>query len=256
MSTLDHFKHSFNRVGWFIPPYVSIGFLDQISLLVQQMGQLFSQNELEVLLGRIYSPEHLAAMVLGRYPKTQFILEYKATIAECVQAHFSGLSHIAVSGLMPVIEGAARKIALSRSLVVPKHKIREVFIRLAEDCKNESKAKNIGDGGQIASMMDSFSEYAEHHLYVDSEKYQLEDKTNRHGILHGAYSDSQFGRPINFYKAITAIDFLCFISGFRTPNSWFAEAPTESSGKLARFYKECGSASAKDPFAQMIGASK
>jgi hypothetical protein len=32
--------------------------------------------------------------------------------------------------------------------------------------------------------------------------YPLLDKTNRHGILHGAYKDADYGRPINFYKAI------------------------------------------------------
>lgn len=88
-------------------------------------------------------------------------------------------------------------------------------------------------------MMDSFKEYAEKNLYIDSDDYLHSDKTNRHGILHGAYKDNDYGRPINFYKAIAAIDFLCFISAFRAPISWMAPNPTEKSAILAEYYRAC-----------------
>lgn len=246
MGSLDHFKQSFNRVGWFIPPYVSIGYLDKLALLIHDMGDLFSQNELETILAVIYSPDHLAAMALERYPITPYVQEYKLTIAECIEAHFSGLNHIAVSGLMPVIEGSGKKIAESRSLNTAM-KTHKMFLSLANSCKEESKSKNIGSSSEIDSMMDSFSEYAEKHLYINSGKYDLDDKTNRHGILHGAYADADFGRPLNFYKAIAAVDFLCFISAFRAAISWFAPGPTEISKRLADLYKQRQIAAAGNP---------
>jgi hypothetical protein len=52
-------------------------------------------------------------------------------------------------------------------------------------------------------------------VYIHSDCYGFEEKTNRHGILHGAYADADYDAPINFYKTIAAIDFLCFVAAFR-----------------------------------------
>jgi hypothetical protein len=74
-------------------------------------------------------------------------------------------------------------------------------------------------------------------MYVDSRGYTLTDKTNRHGIAHGRYTDSDYGRPLNFVKSIAAIDLLTFISSFRANISWFAPPPTELSFKLTQHYQ-------------------
>ncbi|MNP57578.1 hypothetical protein D3C76_1524190 [compost metagenome] len=95
--------------------------------------------------------------------------------------------------------------------------------------------------------MDSFSDFTDRNLYIRSEKYPHPDKTNRHGILHGAFSDEAYGKPINFYKSIAAIDFLCLISAFKAHISWMAPSPTEKSTSLALYYVACGQFSAKSP---------
>ncbi len=59
----------------------------------------------------------------------------------------------------------------------------------------------------------------------------------RHGIGHGAYTDSQYGRPLNFYKTIAAIDFLTFISSLATTKmSGFVPDHTPESRNLAARY--------------------
>jgi hypothetical protein len=75
------------------------------------MGTVFSQSDLQSWLVRIYSSNYLAAMVTERYPIIPCVQDYKAIIAEAAEAHFYGLDHIAVSGLLPVIEGAGKKLA-------------------------------------------------------------------------------------------------------------------------------------------------
>lgn len=239
MSDLNYFKDAFNSVGWFIPPYVSIGFLSTLSKKISDSNQSFSQNDLEKFLALIYSPENLSAMVTDRYPITPHIKEYKVIISECVRAHFLGLDHVAVSGLMPVIEGAGKNLAKSRSISCKNVSTLNIFNALAENCKLDAQNNNIGAVGEIVSMMDSFSEYSAKHLYIESSKYVHSDNTNRHGILHGAFSDDDYGDPINFYKAIAAVDFLCFISAFRASISWFAPGQTEKSQKLAGYYIAC-----------------
>jgi hypothetical protein len=246
MNTLDHFKVSFNSVGWFIPPYVTLGFLNHLSQEISAKGSAFSQKDLEAWLSIVYSPENLAAMVSERYGVTPFVNEYRIIIAEAVEAHFLGLSHVAVSGLMPVIEGAGKKLANSRNVTCSS--ITNVFVNLANDCKVDVSKNNIGAIGEIVSMMDSFIDFAKNHLYISSSNYALPDNTNRHGILHGAFTDVDYGEPINFYKSIAAIDFLCFVSAFRASISWLSPSPTLQSQQLCNYYKACMLLSKANPY--------
>lgn len=244
MRTLDHLKEVFNSVGWFIPPYVTLGFLGKLAVKIEDCNHKFDQIELESYISAIYSSDYLAAMVTERYPVTPYISDYQEIISESVEAHFLGLDHVAVAGLMPVIEGAGRKLAKHRK-VSAKH-VKDVFIALANDCKRRAINDNIGHPGEIVSMMDSFIEFTSENLYVNSAKYpSLGDNTNRHGILHGDYADEDYGTPINFYKSIAAVDFLCMVSAFDAAVSWLAPDKTPRSISLGRYYRICLSISKK-----------
>jgi len=233
---LPHFENAFSSVGWFIPPYAAMGFLSAMGAEILRKENSFGQGDLEQWLSKLYGADGLAAMVCSRYPITPVIAEYKETISESIEAHFLGLHHVAVAGLVPVIEGAGRELLASRGLSCKS--VRGVFSELASDCKRESIEKNIGATGEIVSMMDSFANFTNNVLYVDSEKYPFIDGTNRHGITHGSFKDGDYGSPINFYKTIGAVDFLAFVSAFRAAISWFAPEVTAESGRLAGYYRE------------------
>lgn len=243
--TLEYFRSTLGSVGWFIPPYITMGFLSRVCADIHKKGALFNQDDLEQMLALAYSPSNLAAMVTERYPITPFVQDYKVIISEAVQAHFMGLDHIAVGGLMPVIEGAAKRIAADRGVTF-RH-IRPGFKALAGDCKRDAIQNNKGAVGELVSMMDSFSDFTERNMYIGSEKYPHPDMTNRHGILHGAYADEDYGKPINFYKSIAAIDFLCLISAFKAHVSWMSPDSTAESSSLALFYLACQQLSKRNP---------
>jgi|GEM_PF-842770 len=234
--TLLHFENAFSSVGWFLPPYVEMGFLRTMAADIHLKGNGFSQNDLEQWLADLYGADGLAAMVCNRYPITPVIADYKDSIAESIEAHFLGLHHVAVAGLVPVIEGAGRALLASRDL--SSKSVRRVFSELAADCKRESIEKNIGATGEIVSMMDSFVSFTNNVLYIDSGKYPFIDGTNRHGITHGTFKDGDYGNPINFYKTIGAVDFLSFVSAFRATISWFAPEVTVESEILASYYRK------------------
>lgn len=208
--------------------------LSRIAAEIHARSGQFEQDKLEAMLAELYEPHGLAAMVMHRYSIAPVIKDYRETIAEAIEAHFFGLNHVAIGGLVPVIEGAGRQLASQRGL--DSMSIRALFAALAESCKQESASKNIGAADEVASMMDSFAYFTKNYLYVDSSQYPLVDKTNRHGITHGAYADSDYGRPLNFFKAIAAVDFLSFVSSFRANVSWLAPNHTETSLKLAFYY--------------------
>jgi len=222
-----------------------MGFLDFVCAGIREKGEAFTQDDLEEMLAHTYSPGNLAAMVTERYPITPFVRDYKAIISEAVQAHFMGLDHLAIGGLMPVIEGVARKLAVDRG--VAHDHIRQTFKNLAEDCKREIIEGEIGAVGELVSMFDSFTDFADTKLYIRSEKYPHPDMTNRNGILHGSYADEDYGQPVNFYKAIAAIDFLCLVSALKANVSWMAPSPTDKSLRFELFYVACQQLSNSSP---------
>jgi hypothetical protein len=226
MSRLGHLEKTFTSVGWFIPPYMTLGALGALDAEIHAAKGQFTQDDLERACARLYEPEGLATMVLYRYPVVPFLQYYKDTIAEAIEAHFIGLHHVAAGGLAPVVEGAGRGLATQRGLA--RGSVGEMFGALAESCKNESRAQNIGAPDEIESMMDSFGSFAKKAFFASSESYAFGDGTNRHGIAHGAFKDADYGRPINFYKVIAAIDFLSLVASFRASISWLAPHTIES----------------------------
>ncbi|WP_221033951.1 hypothetical protein, partial [Pseudomonas amygdali] len=60
----------------------------------------------------------------------------------------------------------------------------------------------------------------------------VEKSLASHGILHGAYTNAEYGYPINFYKTLAAIDMLCWISEFKP----FQPISTDESKALAAYY--------------------
>lgn len=238
MHLLAHFEKAFQSVGWFIPPYVQMGFLSRLAARILNHPQPMSPDELAVELGTIYSPAGLAAMVLHRYPIVPALSEYQETIAESIEAHFLGLHHVAATGLVPVVEGAGRLLLESRtaSQEAKSQPIKSVIIGLADYCKVQSNEGNAGHAGEVGSMMDSFAWFARNVLFANSSTHGFLDNTNRHGMAHGVYRDADFGRPINFYKIMAAVEFLAFVSSFTANVSWFAPEQTEESMRLADYY--------------------
>ena len=244
-ANLDDHKTAFNSVGWFIPPYLSMWFLHSIKAAIESAPG-FDQTSLGTVLSYAYSPEHLAAMVSERYPATPCIQDYSQIIGEAVEAHFMGLDHVAATGLMPVVEGAARRLADSRSQT-GSTRIDALLLRLTRECKDEVVARNIGAVDELIAMLDSFATYVERFFYEQTRDYSLNDGTNRHGALHGTYGDKDYGSPINFYKTISAVDFLCMISALRANVSWLAPNPTAKSAELAKHYGQCASLRGQRP---------
>src|SRR5260370_32516184 len=93
-----------------------MGFLSQIVFEIVSKGSQFQQTDLEAVLSTAYCASSLASMVTSRYPLMPIVSDYKTTIAESIEAHFLGLDHVATGGLIPVIEGAGRRLAAGRGL--------------------------------------------------------------------------------------------------------------------------------------------
>jgi len=178
-------------------------------------------------------------MVVSRYTSVPVVSLYQRTIGEGIYAHFSGLHHVAVGGLIPVVEGIGRELARARGLQHDRRiGIQRVFNGLLIEAKDHAIRHRIGATQEIVDMLDAFLHYLTKFFFEDSELYPLRDKTNRHGIVHGIYRDADYGRPMNFYKLISAIDILTFISMLQMPKkSGFAPDWTDESKALSERYR-------------------
>jgi hypothetical protein len=227
-----------HQVGWFIPPFVSTGWIRSVAAIIERVGPQFGQPELEHILAAMFTPESLASMVANRYPQKPVIKDFQDIIAEGVEAHFLKLDHIAASGLVPVVEGATRRLARKHGIEVQQFK--PTFSALVKHCQDHVTENRIGDVGEITSMLESFELFLSKVLFAKTEDYSLTDGTNRHGMTHGLFADKEFGSPLNFYKIITAINFLTFISSLYYGGSGFAPDETMQSKELASYYRILG----------------
>ncbi|NOI98151.1 hypothetical protein [Vibrio sp. T3Y01] len=237
---MEFYNEIFTKAGFLIPPYITNQDLNNIANVLKKKEAL----EIEDYLKHIYSEQNLASMVRGLYPDVPYINEYKDIISESIEAHFIGLDHIAVAGLMPVIEGVGMKLVdvwgIERERSTSNRKgVIALFSELAEKCKEHVITNNLGNVKAITASIDVFEYFLKNNFYVRSSSYKHSDKTNRHGISHGSYNDNDYGIPLNFYKTIGAVDFLCFIISLREPISFFAPSRTDESRQLAKLYQLC-----------------
>lgn len=234
----DEAVKAMKSIGWFMPPYGNQGRLDILSREINNANGQFDEAKVERVLGFFYTPDRLASMATNMYPQIPVVALYKRTIAESIAAHFSSLHHVAVAGLMPVVEGAGRELARTRGL---KHKgsVKDVFIELITNAKEDAWARKIGKTQEIDDMLTGSLDFLTKYFFEKSALYPSLDKTNRHGVLHGAYRDSDYGRPINFYKTISAVDILTFVSMLQTNRmTGFVPEHTTDSRALAGRYCE------------------
>jgi hypothetical protein len=232
----DAVVKAMTSIGWFMPPYGNQGQLDIVSREINDANGRFDEAVVERVLGFFYTPDRLASMVMNLYAQMPVVDLYKITIAEAVAAHFSGLHHVSVAGLMPVVEGAGRELARSRGL---KHEgsVKVVFTELITNAKEDAWARKIGATQEIDDMLTGSLDFLTKYFFENSTLYPLLDRTNRHGILHGAYRDSDYGRPINFYKTISTVDILTFVSMLQTKKmTGFVPVHTAESRALAEQY--------------------
>jgi hypothetical protein len=236
--SLGYWVERLAQVGWFIPPFASMEWIGSVARVIDRERAGFGERELEQLLSWLFTSENLATMVVNRYPRTPVIEEFREIIGEGVAAHFLKLDHIAASGLVPVVEGAMRRLAAKQN--VGKEKMLDTVAALVGHCKRHVTEKQIGDVGEIISMLESFEIFASRVLFVNTKKYSFSDGTNRHGMAHGLFADAEFGSPLNFYKIMTAINSLTFICSLYYGGSGFAPAQTEESMRISAYYRALG----------------
>lgn len=229
---LQRAADAFKSVDWVIPAYFTVGRISMIGEAIESADPAGKQEILRTVLPRIYTPQHLAAMLLERYSKQVHVREFKKPIAEAIEAAFGGLWHAAITTLMPVIEGILAKIRDARLGELARDNRNWLGPELTELLEREKRSPNCYDERVV--MLTALRDFCNKRLYNDTKNYKGLDELNRHGILHGLFKD--YGDPINFYRLISILELLCFVIALFNGGSGFAPSSTPKSEALAAYY--------------------
>ena len=182
-------------------------------------------------------------------------------IRDAVKAHYLGLQAAAIVTLIPVVEGVLRSMLLhNRNLPDNSTELDRVTgsellkQSVADAMKKATESLIYRHGTWIPElyekreflerideyiwMLATFREFGEKYLFKDTDEYSGFGELNRHGILHGHFTDFRHGA--NFYKLISILDFLSFVMSMNHSGiSCLAPEHTYEGLQLVKLYMRC-----------------
>jgi hypothetical protein len=253
-SGLSRMRDDFLSVDIVLPSYYQMGMLSKLAGEIHRVPSI--EKKLEVadagLIG-MFDCESLAALVEGVYRKRITMSRYADQISESIKAYFLGLYGVAITGLIPCVEGIIRSMGDSLGLDVTEkvdtHSLLRVFKKLKQQ---EVDSALEGYGWYPKQMNVAFFErfheriqmlgnvvvFVEAALYQHTSLYARETLLNRHGIAHGMFdgyaSAANFLRLINLINSLSTAAILVEGGG-----SFFHPPVTPDSKKLSFVYRRC-----------------
>ncbi|MBO1361976.1 hypothetical protein J2D73_19525 [Acetobacter sacchari] len=230
-------KNILKEIKWFVPFYVSFG---QISFLTSSINNIRSEGIKEKILysegnsasletkdliylcfemwaTEVYSANRLSAFMTEFYSKIPHVKNFYSSILECVNAFFSGYKNVAITALVPVVEGVIRLLANDINHGVG-YGTRNLTSYVSEIIEREKQSENYF--GERYAALESFRDFLNKYYLADIKNENNPLGLNRHTIVHGTYSYiPTYG---NFTKLISILDALCFISTVYHNNSGFS----------------------------------
>lgn len=227
----------------------TIGMLFSVNLLIpslasnKRVSELHSKlaaangtTETDQIISNFYSVEYIHAL-FERMLEIPIVNKYSQQLLESLAAYGIGLHLLAITGMLPCIEGIIRDLQTSLNLK-PKQTVRK---RDLIEIINKSQKKIILDyifeGAWIPHELKSIELYQGKHawidrldelkLYIDERLYldtQSPDATlfslNRHGILHGFTTG--FGQPSNYGRLVSVLEtlYICATLAAGSPGSF------------------------------------
>jgi hypothetical protein len=224
---------AFKEVDWPIPPYLQLGsFLVPLAHAIKSAPKDTKIAIIRARLADAYTAEYLASMLLERYGKIRHVRDFARQIDESFRTYFCGYTFNAITGLLPVIEGIIRKIAVSQNRDVGSG-TRKLNVELQAMVDRELQSPYCY--GERLVVLEAFRDFVRDRLFQNTDSYFGLNEFNRHGIVHGIFEN--FGQAVNFLRLVTLLDLLCFSIGLIEGGvSMFAPAPTPESLELADLY--------------------
>jgi hypothetical protein len=189
----ERFARIFKEVDWLIPAYMSVGFIRMFADAIEKAPSEARADFMRRTLAWIYNPGYLASMVCGRYRKIMHVRDFSRQIDEAIKAYFAGYSFVAITAVIPIIEGIVRKFATRQNRSVG-YGTKKLIIEF--DALVDQEANSSFRNEERLVMLEALRDFIRDRFLQNTNAYNGMDEFNRHGILHGIFE--QYGEDINF----------------------------------------------------------
>jgi len=224
-SGLSWVKDGLIQADVVVPPYYSMGFLSEyanrIRMAQTEAEKILIGNE---LLRAMYPSDGLAEIICGVWALRKTYHSFQLTLIESAKAYSLGLHAVAITGLLPCIEGIVRSLGSHVGLHVQSsvniRQLLKVFDRLKRKELNmmfdgydwlpaELNADFLSRFHERVQMYNGISDYFTSKLYQHTDDVPDSTSLNRHGIAHGlfhGYANAEnYLRLFNLLSALSLV---------------------------------------------------
>lgn len=245
-------RESFLKAGFVTPPLLAMGFISKIASEINSTNDPEIEKVIKKYGPLMYSTRSLASLYENIYSVNPILATYSKQIRECIEAFQFGLFGVAITGLMPCIEGIIRDIGMRLGISCEEHISINQFIEIVERLQKRDIKELVFYGylwvpvdflsielhdhfNERIQFVQSLKFYLKNSLYMHTQEFDGATGLNRNGVLHGFITN--FHSAENFYRLITVVNLLyvcALIAGgsgsMFHPN--IPESPTEFEKRL------------------------
>ncbi|QYX54397.1 hypothetical protein K3F44_08925 [Pseudomonas sp. S07E 245] len=252
-------RSAFAEADIVVPPYYQMGFLhEHAGKILRAETHLGKMDAGSTMLAYMYPASGMAALIAGVWSKRKSFELFHAQVVESAKAYCLGLYGVAITGLLPCVEGVVRELGvLSGVPVGDSVSIRiltKVFRRLQRkelesmldgyDWYPEAEL-NIAllDGfHERVQMFESISSYLQSRLYLHTEVAPEYLTLNRHGIAHGLFQG--YATKENYLRLFNLMSALSFAAAMAEGRGSLMHPGTSpESDELTDSFDKCGALS-------------
>lgn len=248
-------RSAFAEADIVVPPYYQMGFLhESAGKILRAETHLEKMETGSKMLAYMYPAGGMAALISGVWSKRKTFDQFHAQLVESAKAYCLGLYGVAITGLLPCIEGVVRELGVLSGVPVEDSvsikALTKVFRRLQRkelelmlegyDWYPEAEL-NISflDGfHERVQMFESISSYLESKLYLHTEVAPEYLTLNRHGIAHGLFQG--YATKENYLRLFNLLSALSFAAAMAEGRgSLMHPGSSPESEELTNSFKKC-----------------
>lgn len=234
-----------------IPLFIGQGKLTSALHELSELPEISTNEWLE----DIFTPGVASIYVLEYFEKSAALRPYLQIIYESIEAYFMGLDHVAIMGLLPVVEGGLRIVQQSALGPTDDNVSSDEFSRrlgelIVKHGEKQAFGVNIypGSSGNRDVQIDFFTHVNPQcdvintfRIFFKEVLYRPSNDSshgfNRHLILHLLKND--FASPANYVRVFLLLSHIAFcewLTNADIPMTWPGSNP--DSERLARYFLE------------------
>lgn len=244
-SNLDYIREQCLKVDFVTPPFMQNQFLSEFAKAIEAGSDL--EKVAEKFASRMYGLESISALSVEIYLKNSDFIKYSSQINESIEAFYLGLNRVAITSLLPCIEGIIRDIGIKIGVSCEDNINVNQFVKILKKVQqriiknlvfydfdwvpSDFKSIDFHDGfNEQIQMVESLKYFLINGLYQHTASYQGSTNLNRNGVVHGFITD--FSSPVNFYRLITVLNMLYVCSVLTGNNGSLFHPTTSGASKL------------------------